>query len=172
MRQFQIDRKTLERGRGFLIHLARTYPGMVPFLKGVHHTLEIWRGGRDVDGWKFDCEDWEGIIKELGDESLDWKTLSQEVQSQTGKEAPQRVTPVARLNDDLHSLLALFHLEKTHCALSEEAKLMTSSTCLEIHRAVVLERLGKRNKEVYILGLELGDWVHMAGPQIIESSET
>ncbi len=33
---------------------------MVPYLKGFHLTIEMWRGGRDVDGWK---------LKE-GDDSL------------------------------------------------------------------------------------------------------
>jgi hypothetical protein len=25
---------------------------MVPYLKGFHLTIEMWRGGRDPDGWK------------------------------------------------------------------------------------------------------------------------
>ena len=25
---------------------------MVPYLKGLHLTIEMWRGGRDADGWK------------------------------------------------------------------------------------------------------------------------
>ena len=25
---------------------------MVPFLKGIHQTLEMWRPNRDDDGWK------------------------------------------------------------------------------------------------------------------------
>lgn len=48
----------LERDRGFLIHIARTFPGMVPYLKGIHHTLESWRTGRDKDGWRFNTEEW------------------------------------------------------------------------------------------------------------------
>ena len=48
-----VDRKQLERHRGFLIHICRTFTQLVPYLKGIHHTLESWRFGRDDDGWKF-----------------------------------------------------------------------------------------------------------------------
>jgi len=44
--------KHLERGRGFLVYLSRTYPSIVPYLKGIHLTLDTWRPGRGKDGWK------------------------------------------------------------------------------------------------------------------------
>jgi hypothetical protein len=44
--------KELERKRGFLIYVTRTYPSLVPFLKGIHFTLDSWQTGRDQDGWK------------------------------------------------------------------------------------------------------------------------
>lgn len=47
-----------------MIHLSRTYSGMVPFLKGIHHTLESWRSNRDEDGWILDGD----IEAELDDE--------------------------------------------------------------------------------------------------------
>jgi hypothetical protein len=35
---------------------------MIPYLKGFHLTIEMWRGGRDAEGWKLkeseDCSDW------------------------------------------------------------------------------------------------------------------
>jgi len=30
----------------------------VPYLCRVHHTLELWRLGRDDDGWKYNATDW------------------------------------------------------------------------------------------------------------------
>jgi hypothetical protein len=48
-----LDRKILESRRGFLLYVTRTYPSMVPYLKGFHLTLDGWRGGRDDDGWKY-----------------------------------------------------------------------------------------------------------------------
>ena len=34
--------KELERDRGFLIYLSRTYKSMCPYLKGIHQTLDSW----------------------------------------------------------------------------------------------------------------------------------
>ena len=44
------DFKSIEKGRGFLVHLGTTYPWIMTRLKGVHHTLDSWRGNRDLDG--------------------------------------------------------------------------------------------------------------------------
>ena len=38
--------------RGFMVYVTRTYPPMIPYLKDFHLSLEIWRGGRDAEGWK------------------------------------------------------------------------------------------------------------------------
>ena len=43
--------KTLESYRGFLVYVSRTYPASVPYLKGIHLTLDSWRNRRDEDGW-------------------------------------------------------------------------------------------------------------------------
>ncbi len=48
------DHKTLESHRGFMVYVVRTYPGMNPYLKGIHATLDSWRPGRDGDGWRTD----------------------------------------------------------------------------------------------------------------------
>ena len=47
-----LDFKQLERDRGFLIYLSRTYKSMCPYLEGIHQTLDSRREGRDEDGWK------------------------------------------------------------------------------------------------------------------------
>eukprot|EP00957_Ditylum_brightwellii_P171992 13094497-Ditylum_brightwellii.AAC.1 len=47
------DRKELEKGRGFLVHMSEVYPMITPYLKGIHLTLESWHPDWDVDGWKF-----------------------------------------------------------------------------------------------------------------------
>ena len=35
-----------------MVYFCRTYTSLVPFLKGLHLTLDSWRGGRDDDSWK------------------------------------------------------------------------------------------------------------------------
>ncbi len=47
-----MDHHLLQVRRGFLMHAAITYPFITPFLKGIHLTIENWRGGRDAEGWK------------------------------------------------------------------------------------------------------------------------
>lgn len=47
----ELDHKELLSDRGFLVYLTRSYPAMVPYLKGFHLTIEMWRGDRDEDGW-------------------------------------------------------------------------------------------------------------------------
>ncbi len=47
-----LSHKELLSDRGFLVYVTRTYPAMVPYLKGFHLTIEMWRGGRDSEGWK------------------------------------------------------------------------------------------------------------------------
>lgn len=53
-----LNHKELERKRGFLVHLAMTFETMVPFLKGLHLTLDSWRAGRKEDGWKVSQKEW------------------------------------------------------------------------------------------------------------------
>jgi hypothetical protein len=45
-----VDHKELEKTRGFLIYVSRTYPPMNPFLKGMHLKIDAWRPERDEEG--------------------------------------------------------------------------------------------------------------------------
>jgi hypothetical protein len=47
-----LDFTALERKRGILIYVTRTYPSMSPYLKGIHQTLDSWRPNLDDDGCK------------------------------------------------------------------------------------------------------------------------
>jgi hypothetical protein len=51
-----LDHKNLEKTRGFFNHLQRTYPSITPFLKGLHLTIDGWRGGRDDELWPTDAD--------------------------------------------------------------------------------------------------------------------
>ena len=46
-----LDRKQLEKDVGFLVHLSRTFPAFFAYFKGIYHTMEAWRCGRDSDGY-------------------------------------------------------------------------------------------------------------------------
>jgi hypothetical protein len=45
-----VDHHVLERIRGFLVYVARTYKPLTPFLMGLHMTIDGWRPGRDEEG--------------------------------------------------------------------------------------------------------------------------
>jgi hypothetical protein len=86
--------KVLEQYRSFLVYVTRTYPSMVPYLKGLHLTLDSWRMGRDAKGWKSRQE----VATHLGMNTI----LS------SGRDVPpQHVTGVPRLRDDLQALAQL-----------------------------------------------------------------
>ena len=43
----RLNHKELLSDQGFLVYVTRLYPDMIPYLKGFHLTIEMWRGGRD-----------------------------------------------------------------------------------------------------------------------------
>jgi hypothetical protein len=63
-----VDRNVLERTRGFLVYVSRTYNPMDPFLLGFHMTIVSWRPGRDEEGWRLRQLEVE-VILESDDES-------------------------------------------------------------------------------------------------------
>ena len=50
--QLELDHRELRSDRGFLVYACQAYPGLKPYLKGLHLSLETWRGGRDAEGYK------------------------------------------------------------------------------------------------------------------------
>jgi hypothetical protein len=89
-RNIRLPRSTLESARGFLIYVSRTYTSMVPYLKGLHLTIDSWRPNRDEDGWKL-TSDLEPRIDGITE----------------GMTGPQLVEAVPRLKNDLQALLEL-----------------------------------------------------------------
>ena len=90
----KLDFKQLERDRGFLVYLSRTYRNLCPYLKGIHQILDFWRSGRDSDGWK--------LTKA---ELLQFMTSDEEVDnSYQDERSPASVLPASRLKEDLEAL--------------------------------------------------------------------
>ena len=109
-----LDRKDLERKRGFLIHLARTFTYMNPYLKGFHLTMESFRPGRDEMGWKLSKRGWADVLSgEMGHE-ITKDRLHQAIRDHkdkfTPKDPPKRVKVVPRMLGDLRALWLLFRL--------------------------------------------------------------
>jgi hypothetical protein len=91
--------RTLLKRRGFLVHLAMTYPIMTPYLKGLHLTVDSWRAGRDDEGWKTFRAVVDGVLAGGGPEGEEC------VMEEPG--SPDFVEAVPRLEQDLSCLEAL-----------------------------------------------------------------
>ena len=86
-----VDRKELERIRGFLVYVSLTFDIMVPYLKGIHLTLESWRDDRDEEGWKLNEKDRRAVIRKREREL----------------HAPPKVKQAPRFKDDVKALVRL-----------------------------------------------------------------
>ena len=121
----ELDFKDLEKGHGFLVYLSRTYDPIVPYLKGIHLTLDSWRTGRDAEGWKVNkkrkrsADD--GVQVEEEEYGAEWISehflfrkdgVEQIVPPTEARDkAPGKVSAVPRLMDDLRVLLDFFEPE-------------------------------------------------------------
>ena len=117
----KMNHKELERYRGFFIYVARVYPAMKPYLKGIHGTLDSWRPTVDSEGWNVRWNksgrkrkrsdspgpsvDDEDVNYELPcgfyDDNGDFEPF---LQLET---APKEVSFIPRMRSDLDALLAL-----------------------------------------------------------------
>jgi hypothetical protein len=78
--------------------VAQAYPSLVPYLKGIHLTLDSWRSGRNEDGWKRTRAEMEHLRR---------NGCPEEAMKALSDEATRLVMPVPRLEQDLKALLAL-----------------------------------------------------------------
>ena len=99
-----LNHKSLERIRGFLLYVTRTYPAMVPYLKGIHLTIDSWRPGRDSDGWRLTAAE----LRHHLEQGNDLQVLDQ------SKEPPVYVSPSYRLSDDIATLEKMTSCSSPH----------------------------------------------------------
>ena len=97
----RLNHKELERCRGFLIYVSRTYKSMRPYLRGLHMTIENWRPNRDEEGWR--------IIDAFKD---DEDIATHDNSSHNVMESPEEfVQAVPRLRNDVEVLKKLLRSE-------------------------------------------------------------
>jgi len=108
-----LDFKHLERGRGFLVYISRTYPSIVPYLKGLHLTLDSWRSNRDSEGWKVGGTSVKTVESDEDDimASLD-RHGNLNSSSNDYDNHPDKVSLAPRFYDDLNALMLFFKSEK------------------------------------------------------------
>lgn len=100
-----LENKRLQSIRGFLVYVSRTYGSLVPYLKGLHATIDSWRYGRSATGWKLRSKKRKGNPREDEDDWLEWDERFGLTQLSTS--APTYVLPVPRFRQDLKCLIEL-----------------------------------------------------------------
>jgi hypothetical protein len=105
-----LDRKILERIRGVLIYVSRTYRWMVPYLKGLHLTIDSWRADRDGEGYRkqrprHPRKEGNWHWNWTDDKWYDWDMDPPEGVSKDN--TPESVSAVPRLAEDVEALSAL-----------------------------------------------------------------
>jgi hypothetical protein len=88
-------RKRLEQIRGFLVHVAQTYPAIKLYLIEIHVTIDSWRTDCDWEGWRVPPSRKVWVRK--GEDS-DWEEL------ELGTEVPEVVKAIPQLEGDLLAL--------------------------------------------------------------------
>jgi hypothetical protein len=123
--QPDFDYKSLERIRGFLVHLSMTYEEVVPYLKGFHLTLASYLPKRDREGWKYSTSGWRehrsllqaaGKLHEGEDLVGDGSSLPA---------PPKRVTAVPRFRADLLALAMMMTAKQPVKVLLRVARVLT-----------------------------------------------
>lgn len=100
--------KDLEKQRGFLCHLAMTFPILFPYLKGYHLTLSSHLPFRSEDGWKMKELEWIGEIESRVEAGKLTRAEADKILDIDDVEAPQFVTPVPRFEQCLRALEKFF----------------------------------------------------------------
>jgi hypothetical protein len=110
----ELNHKDLLSDRGFLVYVTRAYPGMVPYLKGFHLTIEMWRGNRDAEGWKLPSKALESaMIRDIDlgpmdDDAAELAYLMRKKATMVARAPESGTTKIApRLLSDLRALQAL-----------------------------------------------------------------
>mmetsp|Transcript_22242 Transcript_22242/g.31294 ORF Transcript_22242/g.31294 Transcript_22242/m.31294 type:complete len:150 (+) Transcript_22242:1287-1736(+) len=110
-----------------MINFCRTYTSFVPYLKGMHLTMDSWRELRDKDGWKikkpqqseYDYELYPSMEHDLGTlancEPLDPLPLTHvKVRRRGAKQQlhPDELRPATRLKHDVEAFKSLLAQEQ------------------------------------------------------------
>ena len=93
-----------------MCHISRTYPAMFPYLKGFYNTLNGWRCGRNLDGWKMGRRElMELIASDIAFESEQDINLPFESRKRkfSFMHSQDMLKPVPHFKDDLQALQLL-----------------------------------------------------------------
>jgi hypothetical protein len=99
-----------------------TFPSFIPFLKGLHLTINSWRGQRDGEGWKMTNKEWS--VYRMRNQ-VEGAESEEEFDEWTHEpEAPTWVFSVPRFRDDMRALQVFFESEKPPLVMLRSKKIL------------------------------------------------
>jgi hypothetical protein len=102
----KLNRKRLEQIRGFLNYVAQTYDWLTPYMIGLHMTIDGWRPGRELEGWKVKPLPQVTFENSGEDDEGDWVAV------ESYPSQPDQVKAVPRLRSDIVAMLELCKSQK------------------------------------------------------------
>jgi hypothetical protein len=99
-----LNRKQLEQIRGFLQYITQTYTSMTSYLIGIYMTIDSWRDGRDLEGWRLPIPSWRHLDKP----HKEWVGANEAFE----EDVPLTVKAVPCLTHDIVALLCLLEPTK------------------------------------------------------------
>ena len=103
-----LERKLLERIKGFFNHFAIIYDTIIPFLKGFHNTIDGWRNNKDEEAGKRREALGKGFLTKLFEDKIteeEHELLA--IENGCNCDPPKTAMPIPRLFDDIEMLLRL-----------------------------------------------------------------
>jgi hypothetical protein len=104
-----MNHKVLESIRDFLIYVSQNYSPIVPFLKGLHLTIDNWRPDQDSEGWKLSRAQIEA--KYVTDKEIELE-LEESLRPVVTCNVPLKVKAAERLKDYIDVLFTLTEDER------------------------------------------------------------
>jgi hypothetical protein len=105
----ELEHKDLEKKRGFLGHVAMTFPALVLFMKGFHLIIDSWRDYRPTSGWKMNEKVWSSYVEvRIADGDLSEEEARAMLESLSDGAAPKNIQALLRFKAELQAMKVYF----------------------------------------------------------------
>ena len=132
MRENRVPHKRFECIRGLLIYMASNFKWMMPYLKGLHPTIDEWTEEQDKDFYKIKSQPRVRMeIWEWGHEDWTEERELQVLRINKDKTATEWIYPEPRFREDMLALKRITAPEKPAVTRCQEPESMTDFYLLE-----------------------------------------
>jgi hypothetical protein len=104
-----LEHKDLEKKRGFIGHVAMTFPALVLFMNGFHLIIDSWRDYRPTSGWKMNEKVWSSYVEvRIADGDLSEEEARAMLESLSDGAAPKNIQALLRFKAELQAMKVYF----------------------------------------------------------------